>query len=457
MAYSTKDQADTAAGRNAGGFHAAEERRYRERTPRSLELLHKAQQLMPTGHAGGMWYQMPYPVLLQRGKGSRVWDVDGNEYLDLRIGDWVLIHGHCNDKIREAVHAQMDRAVQFGSPEWDLSYRMAEMIIDRMPAVDRVRFLVSGTETNLLALRLARAHTGRTKLAKASGSYHGIADVLVVGQSTISFVTNTVPPGVTPGVAQDVVEFPYNDPDGAEEVIEREKDNLAAVIIEPIMGAAGMVPATKEFLHRLRAVTERHGIVLIFDEVVTFPIAYGGAQAHFDVMPDLTTMSKAIGGGLPQAILGGRAELMELLDPERHGGSAPVTAASTFGGNVTALAAGIACLEQLTPAAHERIQGLSERARDGIDALGEKYGIPLHATGFGHIFAMHWAPERVVDYRTRMRDDSEKIVNLGIALMNRGCYHFSFGSFLISTTHTEDDMDYLVDAIDESLHALEYV
>jgi glutamate-1-semialdehyde 2,1-aminomutase len=455
MADVTKDRPPVTTG--GLRLHEGEERKYYERTPRSRELLQRTQSIIPTGHAGGMWYQMPYPVLLERGKGSRVWDVDGNEYLDLRIGDWVLIHGHCNDRIREAVMAQMERGVQFGSPEWDMAYRMASLLIDRMPSVERVRFLVSGTETNLLALRLARAHTGRTKLAKASGSYHGIADVLVVGQSTISFVTDTVPPGVTPGVAQDVVEFPFNDPDGAEAAIERHKDELAAVIVEPVSGAAGMIPATTEFLRRLRDVTERHGIVLIFDEVVTFPIAYGGAQAYHGINPDLTTMSKAIGGGLPLAALGGRAELMDLLDPEKHAGKAPVTAASTFGGNVTALAAGIACLEMLTPEVHARLQALTERGKQGIDELGRRYGIPLHATGLGHIFAMHWAPEPVVDYRTRMQDDSETIVNLGMALMNRGFYHFSFGSFLIGSTHTEQDIDDLLAGIEQALHDVELV
>src|SRR5215207_414149 len=438
-------------------LHPAEERRYHERTPRSRELLQRTQAIIPTGHAGGMWYQIPYPVLLERGKASRVWDVDGNEYLDLRIGDWVLLHGHCNDRIRDAVMDQMERGVQFGSPEWDLAYRMASLIQERMPSVERVRFLVPGTESNLLALRLARAYTGATKLAKASGSYHGIADVLIVGKSTISFVTDTVPPGVTAGVAQDVVEFPFNDPDGAEEAIEREKDNLAAVIVEPVAGAAGMIPATREFLQRLRDVTARHGIVLIFDEVVTFPIAYGGAQAHHRINPDLTTMSKAIGGGLPVAALGGRAEVMDLLDPEQHGGRAPVTAAATFGGNVAALAAGIACLEMLTPAVHERLQALTERGKQGIDELGRRYGIPLHATGLGHIVAMHWAPERVLDYRTRMQDDAEKIVNLGMALMNEGFYHFSFGSFLIGSTHTEQDIDDLIAGIERALHNLDLV
>src|SRR5215213_7342764 len=439
------------------GLHPGEEKKYRARTRRSLELLERTKPLIPTGHGGGMWYQLPYPVLLERGKGARVWDVDGNEYVDLRIGDWVMIHGHANETIRDAIVAQLDKGLQFGCPDWDLSYRMASLLVERMPSVERVRFMVSGTETNLLALRLARAHTGRTKLAKATGSYHGIADVLVVGSSTISFIKDRIPPGVTPGVAQDVVEFPFNDPDGAEAAIEASASELAAVIVEPIMGAAGMVPATREFLQRLREVTARHGIVLIFDEVVTFPIAYGGAQAHHGVNPDLTSMSKAIGGGLPLAALGGSTALMDLLDPDKNGGRAPVTAASTFGGNQAALAAGIACLEMLTPEVHARVQGLGERARVGIDAIGAKYGLPLHATGFGHILAMHWAPEPVVDYRTRMQDDSEKITNLGVALMNEGFYHFSFGSFLLSTTHTEADIDSLLGGIERALHHLGYV
>ena len=163
------DSVTTAGRPQAGGvhLHPREYERYLARTPRSRELLAKTKPLIPTGHAGGMWYQMPYPVLLDRGKGTEVWDVDENEYLDLRIGDWVLIHGHANERIRAAVATQMERTSQFGSPEWDLSYRMASLIVDRMPAVDRVRFLASGTETNLLALRLARAHTGRAKLGKA--------------------------------------------------------------------------------------------------------------------------------------------------------------------------------------------------------------------------------------------------------------------------------------------------
>jgi glutamate-1-semialdehyde 2,1-aminomutase len=438
-------------------LHPGEEARYRERTRRSLELLERTRPLIPTGHGGGMWYQLPYPVLLERGKGSRIRDVDGNEYLDLRIGDWVVIHGHADDRIRDAIVAQLDRGTQFGCPEWDLQYRMASLLIERMPSVERVRFLVSGTEANLLAMRLARAFTGRIKLAKAEGSYHGHADHMVTTRTSTVGIAPKTPTGVLPSVVEELVEIPFNDPDGAEAVLEREGDGVAAVILEPVQGAAGMIEATAEYVERLREVTRRLGIVLVFDEVVTFPIAYGGAQAWFGVTPDLTTMSKAIGGGLPLAAVGGRAEIMDLLDPELYAGIAPVTSVSTFGGNLASLAAGIAALELLTPEVHEHIRALGDRARAGIDELGRAYGVPLHSTGLGHLFGMHWAPERVVDYPTRMRTDREKVVNLHLALMNEGYYQMSLGYFLLSAAHSHEEIDGFLAALERALHTLGYV
>jgi glutamate-1-semialdehyde 2,1-aminomutase len=434
-----------------------EEQKYRLRTQRSLELLERTKPLIPTGHGGGMWYQLPYPVLLTHGKAARVWDVDGNEYVDLRIGDWVMIHGHANETIRDAIVAQLDKGVQFGCPDWELSYRMASLLAERMPSIERVRFLVSGTEANLLAIRLARAYTGRVKIAKAEGSYHGHADLTVVGSSTVGINPSSVPAGVAPAVPAELLEIPFNDPDGAEEILEGAAGEVAAVLIEPVQGAAGMIDASTEYLQRLRDVTARLGIVLVFDEVVTFPIAYGGAQAHHGVTPDLTTMSKAIGGGLPMSAVGGRKEIMDLLDPELYGGKAPVASVSTFGCNQASLAAGIAALELLTPEVHERVQAVGARARTGIDELGRAYDVPLHATGLGHLFGMHWAPERVCDYRTRMQSDRRKIVNLHLALMNEGYYQMSLGYFLISTEITEADIDGFLGALERALHTLEYV
>lgn len=447
----------TAVGVPGGvALHAAAERRYRERTPRSLELLERNRELIPSGHTGGMWYQLPYPTVLERGKGARVWDVDGNEYHDFRIGDWVLIHGHCNETIRDAIVAQLDVAVQFGSPEWGLGYRMASLLVERMPSFEKVRFSVSGTDVNQLALRLARTYTGRQKIAKMSAGYHGVADHLLVANA-ISYDPNPVPAGVLASAVDEVVVLPFNDPDGAEEKIAAAADEIAAVLVEPIMGVAGMIPATREFLERLRDVTTRYGIVLIYDEVVTFPVAYGGAQASYGVLPDLTTLSKSIGGGLPLGAVGGRADIMNLLEPKVNGWKAPVVAASTFGGNQAALAAGIACLELLTPEAHERVQKLGDKVRQGIDEIGRRHGLPLHATGFGHLFAMHWAPERVVDSRTLENDDRTAINNITLALNNEGYYQFSFGVFLLSTAVVDEDIDRFLVATERALAAVELI
>jgi glutamate-1-semialdehyde 2,1-aminomutase len=218
-----------------------------------------------------------------------------------------------------------------------------------------------------------------------------------------------------------------------------------------------MIAATGEYLQRLRDVTARLGIVLIFDEVVTFPVAYGGAQAHYGVTPDLTTMSKAIGGGLPMSAIGGRAEIMNLMDPDLFGGKAPVASVSTYACNQLSLAAGIAAIRLLTPEVHTRLNSIGDRARAGIDALGKRYGIPLHSTGLGHLFGMHWAPERVVDYPTRMKTDRQKIVNLHLALMNQGYYQMSLGYFLVSTQIGEVQVDGFLAALEGALHTLGYV
>jgi len=434
-----------------------QEQIYRERTGRSRKLLAESRRLIPTGHGGGMWYQLPYPVLLDRGKGCWVWDADDNRYLDLRIGDWVMILGHANEAVREAIVGQLEKGTQFGCADAELSFEMASILIDRVPSLERIRFLVSGTEANILAVRLARAFTGRNKVAKAEGSYHGHSDLLVSGSSTTSIQPKMIPLGVSPSVVHEFLEIPFNDPDGAEEILERNSNEVAAILIEPVQGAAGMIEASREYLQRLREVSTRLGIVLIFDEVVTFPIAFGGAQAHHQITPDLTTMSKSIGGGLPLSAVGGRSEIMDLLDPGLHGGIAPVTSVSTFACNQAALAAGIACLKQLTPALHEHINAVGNRARTGIDELGRKYDVPLHSTGLGHLFGMHWAPEKVVDYPTRMQDDRQKIINLHLALMNQGYYQMSLGYFLLSSEVGEADIDNFLSALELSMHALGYV
>ena len=438
-------------------LNAAEVEKFRARTRRSKELWERTKEIIPTGHSGGMGYFLPHPILVERAKGCWLWDVDGNRYLDLRIGDWVLIHGHCDDDIRDAVLRQMDKSVQIGGPEWDLGYRMASLLVERTPSIDKVRFFVSGTDANLCAVRLSRAFTGRTKIAKATGSYHGTADALLVGSSVLRDPDELIPLGVPQHAADEVVEVPFNDPDGAEAILTREGRDIAALLVEPVMTAAGMVEATPEYLHRLRDVTSSMGIVLIFDEIVTFPVAYGGGQAHFGVTPDLTTLGKAIGGGLPVSAVGGRGEIMDLLEPDAHGGKAPMGVMSTFGGNQVSLAAGIACLEKLTPEVHNRVNALGIKTRLRINELARRYEIPLHATGLGHLIGIHWAQERVTDYRTRLMDDREKILNINLALDNDGYYQTFTGLFLLSTVIGDQEIDGFLLALERSLHTLGYV
>jgi glutamate-1-semialdehyde 2,1-aminomutase len=222
---------------------AAQTRLWRQRTPRSRETWERTKTLIPTGHGGGMGYFLPYPIMVDRARGSRLWDVDGNEYLDLRIGDWVNIHGHADPDVDAAIRAQLDRSVQIGGPEWPLGHRFAELLVERVPSAEKVRYFASGTDANLAAVRLARVATGRMSVAKVQGSYHGTSDLLLVGPSVLRDPDDLVPSGVPPETLDQLVQIPYNDADGAAAVIERHAHELAAVLVEPCLTAAGMVEA----------------------------------------------------------------------------------------------------------------------------------------------------------------------------------------------------------------------
>lgn len=437
-------------------FDEAQVAMYRARTPRSKELWERTKRYIPTGHAGGMGNFYPYPIVVERGDGCWLWDVDGNRYLDLRLGDWVLYNGYADEDVARAVADQIRKAAQVGAPEWDLGYRMAELLVERTPSIDKVRFFVSGTDANLTAIRLARAYTGRVKIARSEGGYHGTADELIVGRSVLRPVDDILPAGVLPHAAADVYQIPYNDPDEAEARIRKHAAETAAVIIEPVMTAAGMLEAQADFLQRLRDVTTELDIVLIFDEVVTYPVAYGGAQSHFGITPDLTTLGKVIGGGLPVSAVGGRTEIMDLLEPDAHDGNAPLTIMSTFGGNSASLAAGITTLEKLTPEVHSRVNALGDRVRTAIDELGRRMNVPLHATGLGNLVGVHWAERRVVDDDTLRLDDREKIRNINLVLCNAGYYQTFVGSFLLGSQLGDQEIDGFLYAFEKAITTLGY-
>jgi glutamate-1-semialdehyde 2,1-aminomutase len=348
--------------------------RYAGRTPGSAALLERAARVLPGGSTRTTTFSEPYPPYIASGAGAVLTDVDGNTYLDF-LGNYTsLILGHAHPAVVAAVEAQLRRGSAFAAPT-ELEIELAEEIVGRVPSIERVRFSNSGTEATMFALRLARAHTGRDVVARFAGAYHGTHDLAMAGSL-----------GVPARLAELMVDLPFNDMAGVERALAGREREVAAIIIEPVQGVAGMVPADPGFLAELRAYTRRHGMLLVFDEVITFRVARGGAQEVYGVRPDLTALGKIIGGGHPVGAFGGGAEIMDRLDARRpdalvHGG--------TFNGNPITMAAGLATLRQLTPPTYERLAALGDRLRDGLTAGFASAGLDARVTGLASLFQVH--------------------------------------------------------------------
>ncbi len=423
---------------------------FRARTPRSAATFEQASRLLPGGVPAGLGYMRPYPLYIERGEGAHVWDADGHKMVDLMGGDWLLPLGHANPAVVAATTAQIENGTTYCSPHITLGARLAEVLQQRMPSIERIRFTTSGTEATQSALRLARGFTSRGKVAKMRGGYHGTHDVSLIANGRFLNNPDYVAPGIIPGTRDSVVLLPFNDPDGAEALIEENVADLAAVIVEPVLGGSGMVPGTPQFLQRLRDVTARHGVVLIFDEVVTFSTGPHGIQGKYEIRPDLTTLGKAIGGGLPLGAFGGRADIMALVDPVID----PTTAyrhASTLGGTPAPLAAGLAQVEQLTPETHDHMNALGERLRSGVRGIATRLDVPLQATGAAHMFGLHWTRTPVVDFDTTQTSRREVISALMLNLVNEGFLVFLAGTGMLNAAMTEQHIDSVLSVLEHSI------
>jgi glutamate-1-semialdehyde 2,1-aminomutase len=350
--------------------------RYLARTPKSARLDEAAKRSMPGGDTRSTAWFAPYPPYVAEGNGAFFTDVDGNRYVELLNNYTSLIHGHAHPAVVEAIQRQLPHGASFAAPH-ENTLRLAEMICERVASIERIRFANSGTEAVMMAVRVARAFTGRPLIAKAEGGYHGTWDDVQLSVAPPPDAAGPVErpnpapdsPGLSPGAIDSTVVIRYNDLDGARAVLEPLGDRLAAVIVEPIQGAGGMVPAERDYLEGIRALTRELGAVLVLDEVITFRLSRGGAQALYGLTPDLTTIGKIIGGGLPVGAFGGRADVMELCNPARPGG---IPHYGTFNGNPATMTGGIAVLDLLTTSEYERINGLGDRLREGINALVDK-------------------------------------------------------------------------------------
>jgi glutamate-1-semialdehyde 2,1-aminomutase len=418
-------------------------------TPRSEAAYAAAHGALPGGTPGGLGYMTPYPLCIDSGEGCYVWDADGTRLVDTFYGDWLMVLGHCNPGVTAAIEAQLHRGTAFGQPSSGLGLAMAEQIMSRVPSVERMRFTTSGSEATQSAIRLARAFTGRGKIAKMIGGYHGTHDVSLVANGRFKDPT-AVPPGLIPGSADSVVLLPFNHVEPTEQRIEADAADLAAVIVEPILGGTGMIPATPEYLDSLRRITDKRGILLIMDEVVTFPVGPHGAQGRYGITPDLSTFGKSISGGLPMGAFGGRREIVDHIDPGiepeadyRHG--------STLGGTQVCLAAGTAQLAQMTPEFYQRTAALGDRLRAGVRTIAETLGVPIQSTGVGHLFAIHWGAEPVVDFDTVLRTDRQIITALALSMTNKGFFLRSSGNGIASAALGEEQIDGILGALSESI------
>jgi glutamate-1-semialdehyde 2,1-aminomutase len=423
------------------------------RRDRSREIFARAKELMPGGvnsPARAFGAVGGEPIVFARGEGAYLWDVDGNRYIDY-IGSWgPHILGHAHPRVVEAVERANRNGTSFGAPT-EAENTLCELIVAAVPSIERVRLVNSGTEATMSAIRLARGYTGRDVIVKFAGNYHGHVDSLLVAAGS-SAATLGVPnsPGVTAGASQDTLILQYNDVAGLETAFATHGGKIAGVIIEPVVGNMGTVVPAPEFLAALRGLTERHGAVLIFDEVMTgFRVAYGGAQSLFGIRPDLTTLGKIVGGGLPVGAYGGRAEIMRHVLPEGK-----VFQAGTLSGNPLACAAGIATLSELHEhSPYDRLESLSRRLADGLTAAATKAGIAHTLTRVGSMMTLFFSGEPVRDWPTAARCDTQAFARFFWGLADRGVYWpcSQFEALFVSAAHTEADIDATIAAAKEAL------
>lgn len=396
------------------------------------------------------------PPFIQRGKGSKLYDIDGNEYIDYVLSWGPMILGHSHEKVIEKIKETLDCGTSFGAPT-ELETKLAKLITELMPSMEKVRMVNSGTEATMSAIRLARGFTGREKIVKFIGCYHGHGDSLLVkaGSGAATFgVPDSL--GVTKGAAQDTITIPYNDIAAFEEVLKKEGKDIACVIIEPIAGNMGLVLPKQGYLRRLRELCTEYGILLIFDEVMCgFRCSLGGAQGAYGIKPDLTCLGKIIGGGLPVAAYGGRADIMEYVSPV--GG---VYQAGTLSGNPLGMASGYATLTELAkepeykqPDETRKLTLMTKKLIAGIENLAKKYGVPMQIHQAGSMFCFFFTPCEVVDYETATKSDLVAFNIWFKAMLERGIYlpPSQFESLFMSLAHSDEDINKTIEAADFAL------
>ncbi|MDX8290019.1 glutamate-1-semialdehyde 2,1-aminomutase [Metabacillus indicus] len=392
------------------------------------------------------------PIFMERGKGSKIYDIDGNEYIDYVLSWGPLILGHTNDAVVEAIKKVTESGTSFGAPTL-IENELAKLVIDRVPSIEIIRMVSSGTEATMSALRLARGFTGRNKILKFEGCYHGHGDSLLIkagsGVATLGLPDS---PGVPEGVAKNTITVPYNDMESVKYAFKQFGDDIAGVIVEPVAGNMGVVPPLPGFLENLRSITEEYGSLLIFDEVMTgFRVDYGCAQGYFGVTPDLTCLGKVIGGGLPVGAYGGRADIMKQVAP-----SGPIYQAGTLSGNPLAMTAGYATLSQLTPDTYKEFGRKADILEEGLKAAAEKHGIPITVNRAGSMIGFFFTDENVINFEKAKTSNLEYFSKFYREMANEGVFlpPSQFEGLFLSTAHSDEDLEKTIAAAEKAFAAL---
>lgn len=423
---------------------------------RSQALFAEARQYLPGGvdspvrafsAVGGI------PLFIARGRGSRIYDEDGNKFIDYVCSWGPLILGHAHPQIVAALKKAAESGTSFGAPT-ERETQLAKLICSALPSMEMVRFVNSGTEATMSAMRLARAFTSRNKIIKFAGGYHGHADgLLAQAGSGMASLGIPICPGVPAAVTQDTLVAPYNNLPAVEQLFKKFAPEIAAVIVEPVAANMGVVPPQPEFLPRLRQLTQNYGALFIFDEVITgFRVAYGGAQTIYQITPDLTCLGKIIGGGLPVGAYGGRREIMEMVAPQ-----GPVYQAGTLSGNPLAMTAGIATLQILSrPGAYQQLEDRSSLLAQGIINVAQRAKINIQVSRVGSLLTLFFAKEEVTDYETARQSDTKLFSRFFHQMLTNGIYWppSQFEAAFVSRAHTNKDIKVTLDAIGQALGSI---
>lgn len=431
-------------------IYSSAEQTYRLRTRKSEQAYEIAQQYFPGGVTRNTNYYAPYPITVVHSEGAVLHDADGNQYLDYINNYGSIIHGHAHPEIVKRVQSalQSGSAVAASIPE---QIELARIICERVPSIEKLRYCMSGLEATMFAIKTARAFMGRAGIIKMEGGFHGYHDIVEhsVKPPVSSEVSNPfwkpIPNslGLSKRIAEEVYVAPFNNADAVEAILKENADNIAAIIVEPVLGASGTIPPLPGYLAELRRLADRYNVLLIFDEVLTLRMDYGGAQGYYNVVPDLTTTAKIIGGGFPIAAFGGRADVMSIVDPGR---SEHVIHSGTFSGNNVSVVAGIASMQLLNREAISRLEALSQRLVDGINQAIERFAIPASICRATSMLTLHFTAQPPVDYASASasRKDLLKVVHL--EMMNNGIFMSPRGAMYLSTAMTEAHIDQTVQA-----------